>query len=61
VNGAAYYSHGSAIIDLQIYNQNGETRGMGGDVNAEKPDPKIDFGKGSSLRLLNWREVTTVE
>jgi type IV pilus assembly protein PilY1 len=61
VNGEAYYSHSSAIIDLQIYNQNGKTRGMGGDVNAEKPDPKIDFGKGSSLRLLNWREVTTVE
>jgi len=59
--GTAYVSHSSAIIDLQIVSNDGVTQGVGGDVDGKQPSPKIDFGKGTALRLLNWREVPAID
>ena len=59
--GTAYVSYPSAITDLQIVNNNGKIKGIAGDVEGGLHPPPIDFGKGSTLRLLNWREVPTVD
>ncbi|MET3493828.1 PilC/PilY family type IV pilus protein [Variovorax boronicumulans] len=59
--GAAYLSYPSAITDIQIINNNGRMQGIAGNVKGEVNQPPIDFGKGTGLRLLNWREVPTID
>ncbi|BEP39506.1 PilC/PilY family type IV pilus protein [Variovorax sp. V15] len=59
--GAAYVGYTSAITDMQIINNNGRMQGIAGNVRGEVNQPPIDFGKGTGLRLLNWREVPTID
>jgi type IV pilus assembly protein PilY1 len=59
--GAAYVGYSSAITDIQIINNNGRMQGIAGNVKGEVNQPPIDFGKGTGLRLLNWREVPTID
>lgn len=59
--GTAYVAYSSAITDIQIVNNDGKMQGIAGDVDGKLHPPKINFGGGTSLRLLNWREVPTID
>lgn len=59
--GVSYISYSSAITDIQIINNNGKMQGIAGNVKGEVNQPPIDFGKGTGVRLLNWREVPTID
>lgn len=59
--GTAYVSYSSAITDNQIVSNNGKGQGLVGFNDGGVKDPSIDFGGGNSLKLLNWREVPTVD
>jgi type IV pilus assembly protein PilY1 len=56
-----FVGYTSAITDIQIINNNGKMQGIAGNVKGEVNQPPIDFGKGTLLRLLNWREVPTID
>jgi len=59
--GAAYVGYTSAITDSVIINNNGRMENIVGNVTGGMDKPPIDFGKGTKPRLLNWREVPTID
>ncbi|CAN7704163.1 PilC/PilY family type IV pilus protein [Variovorax sp. LjRoot84] len=55
----AGYTH--AITDLKFISDNGTVRLVAGDVEGKQHVPPVNLGGGSSLRLLNWREIPAVD
>lgn len=60
-DGTPFVSYPHAITDLKYISDNGTVRLVAGDVEGKQHVPPVNLGGGTSLRLLNWREVPTVE
>ncbi|MDQ0025747.1 type IV pilus assembly protein PilY1 [Variovorax paradoxus] len=55
-----YIQYGSAITDLTFVSVDGTTKLIGGTTKGDVEKLPADLAGGVSLRLLNWREVPTV-
>ena len=59
--GTAYVVNNAAVTDLKYLSVDGVTRLYSGDVKDSKRKFDITPPSSVSLRLLNWREVPTVD
>ncbi len=60
-DGQAFVESNSAITDLAAVSVDGKTRWLTGNVLGEVKKQNVKEPSGSTLRLLNWREVPTVD
>ncbi|MDM0075151.1 PilC/PilY family type IV pilus protein [Variovorax sp. J2P1-59] len=60
-DGAAFNFYEHAITDLKFLGVDRHTRLVAGDVEGDLKKVGIGEGAGNTLRLLNWREVPTVD
>lgn len=60
-NGDPYYSVATSVADLHFISKDGEVRLQVGGSDGTLPSPDITLPDLEGLRLLNWREVPTVD
>jgi len=60
-NIVAFNAVGAAVTDLRFLSVDGTTRLVSGDVRGEMKNNPIKLPGVLGLRLLNWREVPTVD
>lgn len=60
-DGQAFVESNSAITDLAVVGVDGKTRWLTGNVQGEVKKQNVKEPSGLGLRLLNWREVPTVD
>ncbi|OUM03780.1 PilC/PilY family type IV pilus protein [Variovorax sp. JS1663] len=61
VGTVSYVSNSAAITDLKFLSVDGRVRLVAGDVQGALRNVGVQTGGGTSVRLLNWREVPTVD
>ena len=60
-DGQAFVESSSSITDLAVVGVDGRTRWLTGNVQGEVKKQGVKEPSGLGLRLLNWREVPTVD
>ncbi|HEY2254488.1 MAG TPA: hypothetical protein VGI11_02525 [Variovorax sp.] len=60
-DGSAYSASDSAVTDLKFLSVSGTVRLVSGNVSGGLKNIGVTIPGGLGLRLLNWREVPTVD
>ncbi|WP_076999888.1 PilC/PilY family type IV pilus protein [Variovorax sp. KK3] len=61
IGTVSYVSNSAAITDLKFLSVDGRVRLVAGDVQGALRNIGVQTGGGTTVRLLNWREVPTVD
>lgn len=60
-SGTDYVAYDSAVTDLRIVSVDGEPKVVVGTTSGKIENPPADLVGGAALRLLNWKELQTIE